>query len=46
MSGTFDASWDSAALPHAVCEQLVTDGKIRTTPAFIRTDREAKITKV
>jgi hypothetical protein len=46
MSGTFVEAWDSAALSTAVCDELVKQGKIRTTPAFIRGDREAKITKV
>jgi hypothetical protein len=44
--GTFVEAWDSAALSTAVCDELVKQGKIRTTPAFIRGDREAKITKV
>ena len=41
-----DASWDAAALASAVCDALVADGKLRATPAFIRTDREAKIAKI
>jgi len=43
---TFDATWDSAALSNAVCDELVSQGKIRATPAFIRGDRQTKITKV
>eukprot|EP00962_Isochrysis_galbana_P010626 scaffold2941_cov102-Isochrysis_galbana.AAC.3 len=41
-----DASWDSVALAHAVCDLLVAEGKLKEKPAFIRTDREAKIAKV
>ena len=41
-----DASWDSAALAHAVCDKLVERGVLKEKPAFIRTDREAKIAKV
>merc|ERR1719162_352856 len=44
-NGSFDTAWSSAELSKAVCDALVADGKIRTSPAFIRTDREAKITK-
>ena len=29
-----------------LCDLLVSQGKIRATPAFIRTDREAKLVKV
>ena len=46
MSGTFDEAWDSAALSNAVCDELVKLGKIRTTPAFIRSDKQDKFTKV
>lgn len=38
--------WTAAELVGAVCDALVASGKIRATPAFIRTDREAKIVKV
>lgn len=36
----------TAELVSSICDALVTAGKIRTTPAFIRTDREAQILKV
>ena len=41
-----DASWDAAALACAVCDSLIADGRLKARPAFIRTDREAKIKKV
>ena len=44
--GTFDPAWDFDALSAAVCDVLVKDGKLKEKPAFIRTDRQAKITKV
>ena len=44
--GTFDATWDFAALSNAVCDVLVEHGKIRVKPAFIRGDRQAKIAEV
>ena len=43
---TFDTTWDFAALAGAVCDTLVKDGKLKEKPAFIRTDRQAKIEKV
>jgi hypothetical protein len=43
---TFDPTWDFAALSGAVCDALVKDGKLKEKPAFIRTDRQAKIEKV
>jgi hypothetical protein len=45
MSGETSAM-TSAELVAAVCDKLVAEGKIRSSPAFIRTDREAKILKV
>ena len=30
-------------LAHALCDSLVKHGKLKEKPAFIRTDREAKI---
>jgi uncharacterized membrane protein YgcG len=39
-------SWSAAELVTAICDALVAAGKIRSTPAFIRTDREAAIAKV
>ena len=41
-----DASWSSEELVNKLCDLLVASGKIRSTPAFIRTDREAKLVKV
>ena len=43
---TFDTTWDFSALAGAVCDTLVKDGKLKEKPAFIRTDRQAKIEKV
>ena len=43
---TFDTTWDFSALASAVCDALVKDGKLKEKPAFIRTDRQAKIEKV
>tara|TARA_B110001452_G_scaffold154522_1_gene128555 strand:- start:18 stop:866 length:849 start_codon:yes stop_codon:yes gene_type:complete len=43
---TFDETWDFGGLSKAVCDILVQGGKLKEKPAFIRTDREAKITKV
>jgi hypothetical protein len=43
---TFDKTWSAADLSKAVCDTLVTAGKLKEKPAFIRSDREAKITKV
>jgi len=43
---TCDTTWDCAALAKAVCDTLVADGKLKEKPAFIRTDREAKIAKI
>jgi len=43
---SFDAAWTSAELSTAVCDELVATEKLKVKPAFIRTDREAKITKV
>ena len=43
---TFDTTWDFSALAGAVCDALVKDGKLKEKPAFIRTDRQAKIEKV
>lgn len=40
----YDPSWTSAELTHALCDNLVKKGTLKEKPAFIRTDREAKIT--
>mmetsp|Transcript_10472 Transcript_10472/g.23525 ORF Transcript_10472/g.23525 Transcript_10472/m.23525 type:complete len:264 (+) Transcript_10472:58-849(+) len=39
----FEVDWTPAQLAHAVCDCLVKNGKLKEKPAFIRTDREAKI---
>lgn len=38
-----DPAWTSAELVHALCDALVKKGHLKEKPAFIRTDREAKI---
>ena len=43
---SIDESWDSAALSKVICDSLVTAGKLKEKPAFIRGDREKKITGV
>jgi len=35
--------WKSEQLAHALCDVLVAKGQLKEKPAFIRTDREAKI---
>merc|ERR1711865_6858 len=44
--GSFNVEWTCAELSTAVCDALVESGKLRTKPAFIRGDREVKITGV
>ncbi|KAJ1634194.1 hypothetical protein T492DRAFT_865546 [Pavlovales sp. CCMP2436] len=44
--GSMDATWTPAQLSTAVCDTLVAGGRLKATPAFIRNDREAKITKL
>jgi len=39
-------SWSSAELGHALCDALVAKGELKEKPAFIRTDREAKIVQI
>jgi len=39
-------SWSSAELGHALCDALVAKGDLKEKPAFIRTDREAKIVQI
>jgi len=41
-----DAAWTSAELAAKCCDTMVAAGKLRTTPAFIREDREAKLAKI
>ncbi|CAE8628607.1 unnamed protein product [Polarella glacialis] len=41
-----DASWSSAELAKALCDVLISKGQLKEKPAFIRTDREAKIVSV
>merc|ERR1712086_974730 len=43
---SFNAEWTCAELSHAVCDALVAAEKLRVKPAFIRADREVKITGV
>lgn len=38
-----DTAWTSEELAHALCDALVAKGQLKEKPAFIRTDREAKI---
>jgi len=40
---TFEAAWSSEELSKALCDLLVAKGQLKEKPAFIRTDREAKI---
>ena len=46
MAATFSPDWSAAELAKAVCDDLVGKGKLKEKPAFIRTDREAKIAKI
>mmetsp|Transcript_54851 Transcript_54851/g.128755 ORF Transcript_54851/g.128755 Transcript_54851/m.128755 type:complete len:264 (+) Transcript_54851:58-849(+) len=39
----FDSSWSCSDLAHNLCDILVKKGQLKEKPAFIRTDREAKI---
>jgi hypothetical protein len=41
-----DTTWTPADLAANLCDALVAAGKLRATPAFIRTDREAKLADV
>ena len=38
-----DPAWTSEDLARVLCDNLVAAGKLRSQPAFIREDREAKI---
>mmetsp|Transcript_11739 Transcript_11739/g.21357 ORF Transcript_11739/g.21357 Transcript_11739/m.21357 type:complete len:260 (+) Transcript_11739:129-908(+) len=40
---SFDPSWSSKDLAHALCDVLVAKNQLKDKPAFIREDREAKI---
>eukprot|EP00434_Breviolum_minutum_P004166 symbB.v1.2.003673.t1/scaffold175.1/size369221/29 len=42
----FQAEWTGKELASALCDGLVADGKLKEKPAFIRTDREAKIAEL
>eukprot|EP00930_Biecheleria_cincta_P100261 TRINITY_DN9188_c0_g1_i3.p1 TRINITY_DN9188_c0_g1~~TRINITY_DN9188_c0_g1_i3.p1 ORF type:complete len:190 (-),score=34.23 TRINITY_DN9188_c0_g1_i3:149-676(-) len=42
----FDPTWNSAQLAKELCDNLVARGHLRDRPAFIRKDREEKITHV
>jgi|EP01049_Picozoa_sp_SAG25_P005145 hypothetical protein len=41
-----DPAWTSEDLARVLCDNLVAAGKLRSQPAFIREDREAKIAGV
>lgn len=41
-----DPSWSSEEVAHALCDILVAKGHLKEKPAFIRTDREAKIASI
>lgn len=43
---SFSTEWTCAELSSAVCDALVASGKLKTKPAFIRGDREIKITEL
>jgi hypothetical protein len=38
-----DPSWSAEDLARVLCGRLVADGKLRSSPSFIREDREAKL---
>eukprot|EP00435_Cladocopium_sp_Y103_P018342 s435_g4.t1 len=42
----FQEEWSGKDLATALCDGLVADGKLKEKPAFIRTDREAKIAEL
>lgn len=42
----FEASWSSEELAKNLCDLLVKKGQLKEKPAFIRTDREAKIAQI
>jgi hypothetical protein len=44
--GKFDAAWSTGDLAKAVCDELVSNGLLREKPAFIREDREKKLTQI
>lgn len=41
-----DPAWSPAEVAKAVCDRLVAKGQMKEKPAFIRTDREAKIATI
>eukprot|EP00933_Yihiella_yeosuensis_P037557 TRINITY_DN31537_c0_g1_i1.p1 TRINITY_DN31537_c0_g1~~TRINITY_DN31537_c0_g1_i1.p1 ORF type:complete len:288 (-),score=93.40 TRINITY_DN31537_c0_g1_i1:168-1031(-) len=41
-----EAGWSAEELAHSLCDTLVARGHLKEKPAFIRTDREAKIASV
>lgn len=43
---SFEPGWSSKELATALCDSLVKKGQLKEKPAFIRTDREAKICSV
>ena len=44
--GKLDAAWSAGDLAKAVCDELVSKGLLKEKPAFIREDREKKLTQV
>lgn len=42
----FESTWTSAQLVTALCDILITKGHLKAKPAFIRTDRETKLTGI
>jgi len=44
--GKFDTAWSTGDLAKAVCDELVSNWLLREKPAFIREDREKKLTQI
>lgn len=43
---SFESSWSSEELSKNLCDVLVAKGHLKEKPAFIRTDRQAKLTEI
>eukprot|EP00419_Tripos_fusus_P061292 CAMPEP_0172904364 /NCGR_PEP_ID=MMETSP1075-20121228/172458_1 /TAXON_ID=2916 /ORGANISM="Ceratium fusus, Strain PA161109" /LENGTH=250 /DNA_ID=CAMNT_0013761369 /DNA_START=14 /DNA_END=767 /DNA_ORIENTATION=+ len=43
---SFDPKWNCEDLAKALCDDLVAAGQLKEKPAFVRTDREAKIANI
>jgi len=43
---SFDPKWNCEDLAKALCDDLVATGQLKEKPAFVRTDREAKIANI